>query len=72
METPSALLIRCIEDFGESEATIAVVIYRQENGDIAWRVTEGSNASEVIGILDCTRAVMLDQFVNQTKPPYPA
>jgi hypothetical protein len=65
METPSELLIRCIEDFGESEATVAIVVYRQENGDIAWRVTDGSNTTEVIGMLDCARAVMLNMFVNQ-------
>jgi hypothetical protein len=72
METPSELLIRCIEDFGDSEATVAIVIYRQANGDISWRVTGESNTTEVIGMLDCAHAVMLHNFVNQQyQPPTP-
>lgn len=67
MQTPTELLIKCIEDFGESEATVAVVVYRQENGDIACRGTEGASSSEIVGMLACAHAVLVDQLVQQAR-----
>lgn len=70
MESPTELLLRCMEDFGESEATVAIVLYRQQNGDVSWRVTGESNTTDIVGMLDCARAVILHGFVaQQYKPP---
>lgn len=69
MESPTELLVRCIEDFGDSEATVAIVLYRQANGDISWRVTGESNTTDIVGMLDCARAVILDNFVHDQYKP---
>jgi hypothetical protein len=53
-----------MEDFGDSEATVAVVIFRQQNGTLNWRATQDSNASEVIGMLTCAREALLHDWVK--------
>lgn len=63
MEKPTELFMRCMEDFGESEAITAIVIFRQENGDLNWRATADCKSSEVIGMLTCVREVLLRDWV---------
>jgi hypothetical protein len=64
MESPSALLMRCLEDFGESEATLCCVIFRQEDGSVNWRANQDCNASEVIGLLTCVRATLMHDWIE--------
>jgi hypothetical protein len=62
--TASQLLMDCLSDFGDSEATLAIVIYKQENGDLNWRQTSNVSHSEVIGMLECIKAARLAQWLK--------
>lgn len=63
MEKPTELLMRCMEDFGENEATVAIVIFRQQDGTLNWRATQECIASEVIGMMTCVLAVLTRDWV---------
>ena len=34
--TPSDILFECLQDFGEDEPVEVIVIYRTQQGDLAW------------------------------------
>jgi hypothetical protein len=58
-----------MDDFGESEATVAIVVYRQENGLVSVRATQEAHTTDLIGMLQCAHAVMLHDYVNQQYKP---
>jgi hypothetical protein len=64
LEKPTAMLMRCLEDFGESEATVAIVVFRQQNGDLNWRASNGSNTSEIVGMLEVTKQGIIDTWLK--------
>jgi len=67
MQTPTQLLMKCLEDFGESESTVAIVVYRQDDGTISCRASGEQDMSVMVGMLECAKAVVLDQLVRQAK-----
>lgn len=63
-EKPSELLIRCLDDFGESEATTAIVLYRDESGNLNWRASDGGSKSEIVGMLELAKQAILHDFLT--------
>ena len=64
LEKPAELLMRCLEDFGESEGTVAIVVFRQQNGNLNWRASQGCNTSEVVGMLKVAGASILQDWLR--------
>jgi hypothetical protein len=62
--TATQLLMDCMEDFSNSEATVALIIYRQENGDLNWRTTGNMASSEVVGMLECIKTAQLAKWMR--------
>jgi len=69
MEKPAELLIRCLEDFGESEAAVAIVIFREQDGNLRYRVAEDCNISEAVGMLTCARETILQKWLADNSKP---
>jgi hypothetical protein len=56
-----------MEDFGDSEAAIAVVLFRTEDGSVTLRASEDATGTEIIGILETAKAVLLDSIVQEAR-----
>ena len=52
--TPTEVLIRCMEDFGNDEPEQVVVIYRTKKGDLAW------SSAYFLGMLRMTEFYFLE------------
>lgn len=57
--TPTEVLIRCMEDFGNDEPEQVVVIYRTKKGDLAWFSNDLSSAY-FLGMLRMTEFYFLE------------
>lgn len=59
--TPSQLLISCMEDFGRSEPTVAIVVYLNQAGDICWR-SSTDHTTTCIGMLELTKVLIIEKL----------
>lgn len=59
-KTPTEILIRCMEDFGEDEPLEVIVLYRTKNGTTAWSSNIGPNA-HFVGMLRMTEFYFLEK-----------
>lgn len=57
--TPSDILMRCLEEFGEDEPIEVAVIYRTKSGDLAWS-TDITVHSHFVGLLRMTEFWFLE------------
>ena len=62
--SPTETLVRCLEDFGESEPTKCIVIYLNVDGDLCWSVSGPYHYTQIIGMLDCVQAKIMDKFLQ--------
>jgi hypothetical protein len=59
--TPSETLIAALEDFGESEPQMCVIIWTSDNGDINWS-TSTRNRSPIVGMLETVKHLILKRM----------
>ena len=52
VRSPTETLVKCLEEFGESEPTKAIVLWTNTDGDICWSVSGPYHYCQVIGILE--------------------
>ena len=64
VRSPTETLVKCLEDFGESEPLRAIVIYSNVGGELCWSYSGPPSYTEIIGLLTCVRAKMLEQFLR--------
>ena len=64
VRSPTETLLKCLEDFGESEPTKAIVVYVNVDGDICWSVSGPYNFTHVIGMLECVKAKIMEKFLQ--------
>jgi hypothetical protein len=62
--SPTATLLSCLEDFGESEPAKAIVIYTNADGDLCWSVSGPYHFTQVIGMLECVKARVMGKFLE--------
>ncbi len=58
IETPTDLLVSCVEDFGSCEPKQAIVIYTNENDNLCWRSTS-MTVCERVGMLEVVKRLIL-------------
>ena len=64
VRTPTETLVKCMEDFGESEPTKCIVIYLNVGGDICWSTSGPYNFTQIIGMLECVKAKVMEKFLE--------
>jgi hypothetical protein len=64
--SPTQVLIDCMEDFGNDEPTEIVVIYKTQNGDLAWSSNQLEN-SHFLGMLEMAKFWFLLKCKGETK-----
>jgi hypothetical protein len=62
--TPTGTLMRCLEDFGESEPARVLVIYTNEAGDLCYSSSGPFSYTHIIGMLECVKAQVLEKFLK--------
>lgn len=63
LRTPTETLVKCLEDFGESEPTKVIVVYLNVDGDICWSMSGPYHYTQVIGMLECVKAKVMEKFL---------
>lgn len=64
IRTPSDTLIHCLEDFGLIEPERCLVVYTNANGDICWSFSGPYSYTQLIGMLECVKAMVLKKFIE--------
>jgi hypothetical protein len=63
LRSPTETLVRCMEDFGESEPKKVLVIWTNTDGDLCWSESGPSHFCENIGILTCVKSRIMQKFL---------
>lgn len=59
-QSPTEVLIHCLENFGEDEPLEVIVLYRTKSGDMAWSSNIEPN-SHFVGMLRMTEFYFLEK-----------
>lgn len=59
-QTPTEVLIRCMEDFGEDEPEEVIVLYRSKKGGMAW-YSNIQPTAHFVGMLRMTEFYFLEK-----------
>ncbi len=62
--SPTETLVKCLEDFGDSEPQRVIVVYVNEAGDLCWSASGPYNFTHVVGMLECVKAKVLEKFLQ--------
>jgi len=62
--TPTQTLMDCLEDFGKSEPTRVLVIYTNEDHEIAWPTNGTYSYTHLVGMIECVKARLLAGFLK--------
>jgi hypothetical protein len=63
--TPSETVMGAMEAFGECEPKRVILIWVDEGGDLCWSRSAPMGHSEIVGMLECVKAVVLDGFRSE-------
>jgi hypothetical protein len=56
--TPTELVMKCLEEFGQCEAVNALVIWTDEAGDICWSATTDSQVQK-FGMIEFVKQMLI-------------
>jgi len=62
--SPSQTLIDCMGKFAEAEPTRVMVVWTDESGDLCWSLSGERSYTQMIGMVECVKAVLMRQFLE--------
>ena len=64
IRTPTETLVKCLEEFGNSEPKKTIVIWTNVDNDLCWSGSGEFHYCEVIGMLECVKGKVMEKFLR--------